>query len=341
MKALLPLLLAALLMSACAPSVQRVGYTPPPGEPADCPVKILKNQQGLDESKRIGQIIVYDKGFATGCSEPEIVTLLTREACLISANVVNLYNITEPSVFGSTCFQTYADFFKMDDPSAPLSASSEASLPQGAAGPGPGGNPPQDSASIPKNRGFQIRVGGNFGPVLSGGQLDLAKQGLNPSPDGVSRSGFEVGLLHWWDLFGLEADFNMSASDANKTGVKPFAMYHLTIYRAGAAVAPLFKVTRKGQHRVSIHGGVNYCNLKFDKGMGSSLPEANGIGFYGVVNHEFIYPGGILFGWGIGFEAKNPETSGNTGVVVLSSSRMFDLISSNELFFPIYLGYKF
>jgi len=91
----------------CAPSIKRSGYvlplTPPPSH---CKVEIVRNSQDLREEDKLGTMIVYDNGLAVQCSENIITEIIRDEACRLGAKVVNLYNIKEPSVFGSTCFQT-------------------------------------------------------------------------------------------------------------------------------------------------------------------------------------------------------------------------------------------
>ena len=114
-KTILFLTLAAIICS-CGPSIKRFGYGKRP-EKQKCDITIVKERTDLSSGNKIGSILVSDNGLSFNCSEEDVIAIIKKEGCTINASYANLYNINYPSIWGSSCYQACADFYKGDIPS--------------------------------------------------------------------------------------------------------------------------------------------------------------------------------------------------------------------------------
>ena len=121
MKRLL-ILFVGFVVVGCGPSVSRFGYDIA-GKTIDpnCSVVVVENA-AMDTGKveLLGSVRFGDTGFSIDCGENKVLSMLKVEACLLGADIVNLYEIKAPDIW-STCYRVKADFYKKtasDDVSA-------------------------------------------------------------------------------------------------------------------------------------------------------------------------------------------------------------------------------
>jgi hypothetical protein len=105
-----------LTLFGCAPSIKRIGYTEIQTKQQNiCDVSIIKqteNENNIGTS--IGSIRIEDSGFSLNCGENEVISILKAEICSQGGNVVYITDETQPSLFGSSCYQVSADLYKSD-----------------------------------------------------------------------------------------------------------------------------------------------------------------------------------------------------------------------------------
>ena len=110
----------AVFLSGCATGISRSGYSkpsgPPPSDIASRPIVIQCNAQyDPHDVVVLGSIHAYDTGFSTRCDEPYILGIFCEEGRILGADVVNITEEKQPSIWGSTCYQAKAQFLRFTD----------------------------------------------------------------------------------------------------------------------------------------------------------------------------------------------------------------------------------
>jgi hypothetical protein len=113
MKLLLPLITLTLLFSSCTHQITRVGYTLPATTGIDCKTTIVYGQsEDIDSSAQLlGKIKLGDTGVSSACNEADALSILTKEACALNANLALITDYALPSL-ASTCYRCSASFTK-------------------------------------------------------------------------------------------------------------------------------------------------------------------------------------------------------------------------------------
>lgn len=109
------LLLFGVIAIGCGPGVSRFGYdiTGKTIDP-DCTVVVIENA-AVDSSNAVllGSVRIGDTGFSIDCGENKVISMLKVEACLLGADIINLYDIKTPDIL-SSCYRVKADFYKLN-----------------------------------------------------------------------------------------------------------------------------------------------------------------------------------------------------------------------------------
>jgi hypothetical protein len=119
--------LACIVLSSCASSLRRTGYTPAT-EPAgvDCRVAFKQAfQANADEADVLGTVSASDTGFSIKCDEGYVLSRLRDDACAIGADVVSLTDERAPD-FWSTCYRAKATLLRLRDRTAAETVTSDA-----------------------------------------------------------------------------------------------------------------------------------------------------------------------------------------------------------------------
>jgi hypothetical protein len=339
----LAVILFPLLFASCAPGLRRMGYDANPSG-GRCHLKILTEDNSLDPAKKIGTLDVYDNGFSVGCSEQAVMDIVVHEGCGIGATVANLYNIQQPSVFGSTCFQTSVDFYS--DATLAGAATQEGAATQAGAAPPVASRPaaqrvyqtgPVDTV---RAKGLEIQFDLGVESVVSGQQNNL---GLRPTPS-VSKVLLGLGLIYMAEeKIGAEFDYEFyGATEANSEGYKPLSLFEDQLLRFGLVLSPYIGRLPRGLWRWNVKAGGNYDFLKLTSDYKTVIQNASpvqfnfypgyakGVGFYVKTDIEMVAQSGMALGIGMGYEKINPRfADATTG------------LDAGLFFFDVSLGYKF
>jgi hypothetical protein len=299
-------LCSLLMFSSCAPGLRRIGYRggAQPSSP-DCQITIFKYNVSLDPVKKLGTLVLYDNGFSINCGEDRMMELVRQEGCALGATTANLYNIKEPSFFGSSCFQAYADFYSDSIP-APAGKKAVAV--------------PSFVDSI-RNKGLEVQFCMTVAFLTGGPQND---PGLNPAPDNVSKILTGIVAEYMFDnLFGIELNYDFYGdTHANASGYKPLSLYNDQVLRLGMVVDPLVKVNPHSLLKWEIKGGINYDFMKLHDDYKNLILQyappgfyflpgyATGIGMYFKTDIEFVLASRLMFSGGFGYENINPKFNG-------------------------------
>lgn len=112
--------LAVLILSGCAAGISRKGYSVPSGPldttTAKISVTIKRNwQYDTNEVNCLGTIRDYDTGFSVNCDEVAILDIFCHDAILVGADVINITEESQPSVWTSSCYRATANFLRFKD----------------------------------------------------------------------------------------------------------------------------------------------------------------------------------------------------------------------------------
>jgi hypothetical protein len=299
-------LCSLVMFSSCAPGLRRIGYRSgtQPSSP-DCQITIVKYSISLDPAKKLGTLVLYDNGFSMNCSEDHIMELVRQEGCAIGATTANLYNIKEPSFFGSSCFQAYADFYS-DSTAAPAGKNAVAV--------------PPFVDSI-QNKGFEVQFCMTLAFLTGGSQND---PGLNPAPDNISNILTGINAEYMFDnSFGIEFNYDFyGGTHANASGYKSLNLYNDQVLRLGLIVAPFVKVTPHGRWKWEIKGGINYDFMQLHDDYKNLILQsappgfyllpgyATGVGMYVKTDIEVVLASRLMLSAGLGYENINPKFKG-------------------------------
>ncbi|HTR40197.1 MAG TPA: tetratricopeptide repeat protein [Pseudomonadales bacterium] len=123
MKAALIIVLSCVVifLSGCASGISRSGYSkpsgPPPSDIASRKIVIQCNARyNQNDVVVLGSIHAYDTGFSTRCDEPYILGIFCEEGRILGADVVNITEEKQPSIWWSSCYQAKAQFLRFKDP---------------------------------------------------------------------------------------------------------------------------------------------------------------------------------------------------------------------------------
>jgi len=110
---------ALILVSGCAAGITRTGYKLPENQSAKtlerCPIAIQRSANyDTNEIIVLGSIREYDTGFSTYCDEAYVLDLFCKEACMLGADLINIKEEKEPSLW-STCYRAKAEFLRFKD----------------------------------------------------------------------------------------------------------------------------------------------------------------------------------------------------------------------------------
>lgn len=110
----------AVLIAGCAAGISRTGYQLPKNTKSKDlerrPVAIQCNvKYNPNEVDVVGSIHAYDTGFSTDCDEAYVLDTFLREATYVQADLVNITEEKQPTVFGSTCYRAKAQFLRFKD----------------------------------------------------------------------------------------------------------------------------------------------------------------------------------------------------------------------------------
>jgi len=308
-----------LSITGCGPSFRRIGYKLPQTPILSVSpeaVQIVRDGAGLDEKTLLGRAVVSDFGFTFRCSEPEVLSLLRKEASRMGSNLIFLYDIRHPTAFENRCFQAGVSFYKVDTP-IDISDNQKGIKPTLVLR-------PVFIDSI-YNKGFDIRLQISGGPAYSKGQVEA----LAPQPDGLRKAGIRLALNYWSEKYGLHLEYGSLLTNAY-FGEEGATVYDEGFIGLGAMYSPYSQFTRYGLHRFYIYGGLNYDVLSFDSSLKPVVKDlATGPGFYVGAGYDFITLSQILVGMSMGYQRKNP---------VLHTSDYS--MSANEILFDFHVGYK-
>src|ERR1039457_279007 len=110
----------ALFLSGCAAGISRTGYQLPIGQTSKDlpkrPIAIRNNwKYDTNDVAVLGTIHDYDTGFSTDCDEVYVLDIFLREGTMLGADVVNITEEKQPSVWTSTCYRATAQFLRFKD----------------------------------------------------------------------------------------------------------------------------------------------------------------------------------------------------------------------------------
>ncbi len=122
---------AAVLLSGCASGISRTGYSKPSGPPsADIASRkiVIKcdAQYNSNDVVVLGSIHAYDTGFSTRCDEPYVLGIFCEEGRILGADIINITEEEQPSVWGSTCYRAKAQFLRFKDREMAVGLASDA-----------------------------------------------------------------------------------------------------------------------------------------------------------------------------------------------------------------------
>lgn len=106
-------LVGATFLISCQPSVKTVNYEIDGSSGATCELDVYSEGLTISEDfKVIGEIEVRDTGFSLNCGKEVVMSKIKNEACAVEANAIQMFDVVQPSWWGSTCFQANARFIK-------------------------------------------------------------------------------------------------------------------------------------------------------------------------------------------------------------------------------------
>lgn len=114
------LCLAAVFVSGCASGITRTGYKLPAGQTSKdltrCVIAIQCDAKyDTNAVVVLGSIHAYDTGFSTDCDEAYVLDVFSREACALGADLINITEEKQPSVWTSSCYRARATFIRFND----------------------------------------------------------------------------------------------------------------------------------------------------------------------------------------------------------------------------------
>src|ERR1041385_1967799 len=110
----------ALFISGCAAGISRTGYHLPPNKTAKdlerCPIAIKAHwKYNTNDVVLLGSIHDYDTGFSENCDELAILDIFIKEGCMLGADVINITEENDPSIWSSSCYRAKADFLRLKE----------------------------------------------------------------------------------------------------------------------------------------------------------------------------------------------------------------------------------
>jgi hypothetical protein len=109
-----------LFLSGCAAGISRTGYQLPAGQTSKDlskrPVAIrCEWKYDTNDVVVLGTIHDYDTGFSTDCDEVYVLDIFCREGSMLGADIINITEEKQPSVWTSTCYRAKAEFLRFKD----------------------------------------------------------------------------------------------------------------------------------------------------------------------------------------------------------------------------------
>jgi len=111
---------AAVFASGCAAGISRTGYKLPPNQNAkDSPRRPIaircEMRYSTNDMEVLGSIHAYDTGFSTDCDEAAVLDIFCREGNMLGADIVDITEEKQPSVWTSSCYRARATFLRYKD----------------------------------------------------------------------------------------------------------------------------------------------------------------------------------------------------------------------------------
>lgn len=111
---------AVALLSGCAVGIERTGYKLPAGQTSsNLPRRPIAIQCDVHYNTNdvvvLGSIHAYDTGLSIDCDEAAVLDTFCREANMLGADVVDITEEKQPSVWTSTCYRAKAEFLRFKD----------------------------------------------------------------------------------------------------------------------------------------------------------------------------------------------------------------------------------
>lgn len=266
-KSLLICLSLSLLIYSCSPHTERVGYSlSNKVDTTNCSMKIEYNNYLLKKSNLIGTYIFSGSLFSSNCSKEVFLDSIKKEGCYLGANLVNIYNIEEPSLFNS-CYNAYADFYKVNNDSLAIENDQKSSnvidIKQQIIAK-PTGNTGPLQLELLASFGFDFHAG-DFGNILNDNSyIHVINSNL---PGSALDIGFESNI--WFNRFGLNLGYNYlytsgSYASSSYNSTQSLSICTEGIYKLGVAVKLLSNENPNSNFKtVFLRGGINYSNFSF------------------------------------------------------------------------------
>jgi hypothetical protein len=111
---------AAIFVSGCAAGISRTGYNLPAGQTVkNLPKRPIAIQcdakYDTNDVVVLGSIHAYDTGFSTDCDEVAILDIFLREGTMLGADIINITEEKQPSIWTSSCYRAKAEFLHFKD----------------------------------------------------------------------------------------------------------------------------------------------------------------------------------------------------------------------------------
>ncbi len=111
--------MSCLFLISCSAGVTRSGYKFQDIQAfhdfSGCRVVIKNNADfTTDEVTIVGNIKVFDTQFSVECDEEYVLDLLTKEACALGADIVNIIEEKQPNIW-STCYRAKAQYLRVNN----------------------------------------------------------------------------------------------------------------------------------------------------------------------------------------------------------------------------------
>jgi hypothetical protein len=110
----------AIVLSGCTVAFSRQGYKLPPGPPSaevmKRPIVIKANMQyNTNDVEVLGYIHSHDTGFALSGDEGYVLGIFCEDGRILGADVVNITQEKQPSLWGSAVYRARAQFLRFKD----------------------------------------------------------------------------------------------------------------------------------------------------------------------------------------------------------------------------------
>ncbi len=301
-----------LLINCAGPAKNRINYDDSKlTHEENCDLFIAKHKEYQGSNPPIGRLQVFDKGYSSNCSEDQVEEIIRSEGCRLGAKVAQLKNIVEPSYFGSTCFQTEAEFY--DDDPAKFSLDKKQYL----------------AIDTLKNSGFRIGASVGAGALTGGDQTRNGVIWINQANNDtvesvVDQAGFGFLLGYGFgEHFLLDAGYsvrfvtNRPKGGNSKNKLKLFTKNYMTL---DPQVILFHKDLPFGKFGIQSGVELRYVWFQLDPEFKTFLREkvlitpyettASGFGWTGKLGMELLRNNGLFSKINLGYGNESPSFDG-------------------------------